>query len=183
MSYEHRHPEPAERNRPPMIELIRLSPSSSDRQVHTTPDDRWLIYCTGDGDWCVIDARDEIDTNWLPTLDAARQWIAYVFPRCADCGVELLPDTPPGSRDWQRYMVHDQVWADAGIDTHSGWLCVPCLEARLGRPLTGQDLIADLPVNCPDRDDDTPRLGQRKTGHAESPLHQMPLMLTSRSVK
>src|ERR1700687_1632031 len=74
---------------------------------------------------------------------------------CVDCGTELLPDTPPGSKDWQRYMVHDQVWADAGLPRHrGGWICIPCLEARLHRQLTGSD-FPDLPINRPGRDDDT----------------------------
>jgi hypothetical protein len=66
--------------------------------------------------------------------------------RCVDCGVDLMPDTPPGSRDWQRYMVHDHVWSDAGMDPDGGWLCVGCLEARLRRPLTGAD-FPELPLN------------------------------------
>jgi hypothetical protein len=37
-------------------------------------------------------------------------------------------------------MVWDHVWSDAGMEELGGWLCVPCLEARLGRPLTGHDL-------------------------------------------
>jgi hypothetical protein len=88
----------------------------------------------------------------------------FVPPICVDCEVELLPDTPAGSQDWQRYMVHDQIWADAGMDALDGWLCIPCLEIRIARPLIGADLKPDLPINCPDRegDDDTPRLAQLK---------------------
>jgi hypothetical protein len=82
---------------------------------------------------------------------------------CRDCDTNLMPNTPLGSKDWQRYMVHDQVWADAGMDQLGGWLCIPCLETRIARPLTGADLKPDLPLNCPDRDDDdTPQLAQLK---------------------
>jgi len=81
---------------------------------------------------------------------------------CPDCRTELMPHTPLGSHDWQRYMVHDQVWADAGLEPHGGWFCIPCLETRLGRPLTGADFPADLPINDPDRDDDRRAMPRRR---------------------
>jgi hypothetical protein len=84
---------------------------------------------------------------------------------CPDCGTDLMPDTPIGSQDWQRYMVHDQVWRDAGLKPRDGWFCIPCLEVRLHRPLTGAD-FKDLPINDPDRDDDTPRLKTLKRSAA-----------------
>jgi hypothetical protein len=59
--------------------------------------------------------------------------------QCVDCGVECLPDTPEGAADWQQYGVHDGVWAAAGRGR--GWLCVSCLEVRLGRSLSAADLI------------------------------------------
>ena len=80
---------------------------------------------------------------------------------CRDCFVVLLPDTPPGLEDWQQYMVHDDVWAAAGMRPNGGWLCVPCLQTRLGRPLSGDDLTA-APINDPDRYDDTPVLAALK---------------------
>lgn len=79
---------------------------------------------------------------------------------CVDCGTPTMPATPPGSRDWQRYMVHDEVWADAGMDPDGGWLCIACLESRLGRRLQPADL-ADVPLNHPlwrFSTDDTDRL-------------------------
>lgn len=83
---------------------------------------------------------------------------------CVDCGTPTLPDTPPGSQDWQRYMVHDHVWQAAGMTPNGGWLCIPCLETRLGRLLTGHDL-EDVPINHPmwkHSADDTPRLQHLK---------------------
>ena len=59
-------------------------------------------------------------------------------------------------------MVHDAVWAAAGMPTAtpSGFLCVGCLERRLGRRLRPDD-FSEFEVNkpCPF---DTPRLAERK---------------------
>lgn len=62
--------------------------------------------------------------------------------------VDLLLRTPPEFEDWQQYMVRDDVWAAAGMRKNGGWLCVPCLQTRLGRPLTGDDLTG-APINDP----------------------------------
>jgi hypothetical protein len=85
----------------------------------------------------------------------------WILTPCADCGIELLPATPPGVRDWHRYMVHNRVWAEAGMTPLGGWLCIPCFEDRLGRPLTPADL-ADVPLNDLDGDKDMPRLARLK---------------------
>ena len=69
---------------------------------------------------------------------------------------------------WEWYMVHDRVWAAAGMDTGTiplggrGFLCVGCLEARLGRRLRRRDFI-DAPVNWPSAID-TPRMWLAKSG-------------------
>ena len=84
---------------------------------------------------------------------------------CVDCGIVLMPATDLGHQDWERYMVHDDVWAAVGMEPNGGWMCISCLEARLGRRLTGADL-KDLPINDPRRDDDTPRLAALKTAAA-----------------
>jgi hypothetical protein len=44
------------------------------------------------------------------------------------------------------YMVHDHVWAQAGTCDRGGYLCIGCLETRLGRHLAGDD-FTDAPVN------------------------------------
>lgn len=43
-------------------------------------------------------------------------------------------------------MVTPDVWAAVGGG--HGYLCIPCLEEALGRPLNGADFI-DMPVNDP----------------------------------
>lgn len=74
---------------------------------------------------------------------------------CEDCGQEVAPGRP-GHGDWEWYMVHDDVWAQAGMD--DGFLCIGCLEQRLRRPLTGRDFMPTPPINQPRADTDTPRL-------------------------
>lgn len=85
----------------------------------------------------------------------------YEPPYCRDCAVEVQPDTPPNSYDWQWYMVHDSVWAQTGLHPNGGCLCIPCLEARIGRLLTPGDL-KDVGVNHPHAYEDTARLHNLK---------------------
>ncbi len=58
---------------------------------------------------------------------------------CADCGVYTLNEY---------YIVHDDIWelAWSKHKSRSGFLCVGCLENRLGRTLTPGD-FTDCPVN------------------------------------
>jgi hypothetical protein len=43
---------------------------------------------------------------------------------------------------WDFYIVRDEVWMEAGIGPwDSGFLCTPCLRARLGRELTDDDYL------------------------------------------
>jgi hypothetical protein len=59
---------------------------------------------------------------------------------------------------WEHYMVHPKVWKKAGMDR--GFLCIGCLERRLGRRLTAKD-FTDAPINNPDDPWNTPRLRLR----------------------
>ena len=61
---------------------------------------------------------------------------------CVDCGQPLIR-TPSGS---EYYMVHDELWAASGLGRRDGFLCVGCLEDRLGRRL-GPDDFTDAPIN------------------------------------
>lgn len=83
---------------------------------------------------------------------------------CADCGIDTAPPIGQG-RDrkigrWEHYMVHDHIWKEFGVG--DGFLCIGCLEDRLGRKLTPLDFI-DLPINKL-HPYDTPRLRDRKGG-------------------
>ena len=74
-------------------------------------------------------------------------------------------------------MVTDEIWAQAGMETDlipwyrpdgtpvgpHDYLCVGCLEARLGRELTAAD-FTDAPINGPAyMHRNTPRLNGRLT--------------------
>lgn len=54
---------------------------------------------------------------------------------CADCQAETLSTEPGVPTEY--YMVHDPIWQAAG--KIRGYLCIGCLEARLGRQLTAAD--------------------------------------------
>jgi hypothetical protein len=77
-----------------------------------------------------------------------------VRARCRDCRVDTL-DMPGAYSEY--YMVHDHVWAQAGMTPLGGFLCLACLSRRLGRPLSGRDLWAGG-CNDPDIGAPTPRM-------------------------
>jgi hypothetical protein len=91
---------------------------------------------------------------------------------CIDCGADTTPCTGKrGCRHKGRheyYMVRDRVWAEAGMRTgivyhHGGggdYLCIGCLERRIGRKLHFADFI-DVTVNDPDHPWHTRRLRSR----------------------
>jgi len=83
---------------------------------------------------------------------------------CDDCGLVVIGLR---SHEHEWFMVHDEVWAEAGMpidEKHEysgeGVLCVGCLEQRLGRRLTSKD-FPQLPVN--DLDWQSERLRSRLT--------------------
>ncbi len=45
-------------------------------------------------------------------------------------------------------MVRPEIWTAAVGEDSTGFLCIGCLEVRLGRPLTAADFTA-APVNLP----------------------------------
>jgi hypothetical protein len=73
---------------------------------------------------------------------------------CRDCAIDVIPMF--GGSEW--YMVHEEVWQYAGMPP--GYLCIGCLEERIGRRLTPLD-FTDAPINDPDPRD-TERLASRK---------------------
>ncbi len=91
------------------------------------------------------------------------------YAPCMDCGTDTAPCTDKrmchgrrgcrhnAGKRWEWYMVWPAVWSLAcGHDDAPGYLCIGCLERRLGRPLTRGDFTL-APVNQPGRWD-SPRL-------------------------
>jgi hypothetical protein len=61
---------------------------------------------------------------------------------CKDCGT----DTTPSEGAREDYMVHNELWRAAGMPEEDGgfYLCIGCLEKRLGRELTAEDFTSFL---------------------------------------
>lgn len=57
---------------------------------------------------------------------------------CVDCGKSTFQT--------EYYMVHNHLWAAAGMERDNGMLCILCLESRLGRMLVEADFTS-APVN------------------------------------
>jgi hypothetical protein len=85
---------------------------------------------------------------------------------CSDCGTDTTPCTGKrGCRHkgrWEYYMIRDAIWAACGMK--DGFLCIGCIEARLGRQLASRDFVK-VPINGPSSWD-TPRLAERKARKA-----------------
>src|SRR5262249_8250918 len=69
---------------------------------------------------------------------------------CSDCGIATAPEGWFRSPPWEWYMVQDHVWAAAGMGSTDGFLCIGCLEARLGRSLGAADFRSDMVMNSTD---------------------------------
>ena len=71
---------------------------------------------------------------------------------CLDCGEPTFREGQQS--EW--YMVHDRIWKESGAPTRlvmtvpgaGHYLCIGCLETRIGRQLTPDD-FPDYPVNEP----------------------------------
>lgn len=69
----------------------------------------------------------------------------YATSPCRDCGVDTLPVHVPYRAEY--YMVHNHIWEAAGMfGMDSGYLCIGCLENRLGRMVSRED-FTDCRVN------------------------------------
>jgi hypothetical protein len=82
---------------------------------------------------------------------------------CIDCGFNTAPAAPTriemerefaergrsgfgANAQSEIYHVYSWVWERAGMEPWGGCLCIGCLEARIGRPLTPDD-FPDHPFN------------------------------------
>lgn len=84
------------------------------------------------------------------TLESLIAWGAPTA--CGDCGADVTPYDEEGrlvagASQW--YMVTDSVWhAASSAGDEPQYLCLDCLERRLGRPLRPED-FAEFPINEP----------------------------------
>lgn len=79
----------------------------------------------------------------------------YAF-HCLDCKTQDLPFYSVASEVWREALLAREAeelkaWREAGRQGKMPhrWLCFPCLETRLGRPLTLEDFPAHIPANFP----------------------------------
>src|SRR4051794_17419660 len=67
---------------------------------------------------------------------------------CHDCGTDTLPTDYGPRAEW--YMVHNDIWDQAGMQPLGGYLCIGCLELRIGRRLNANDFrpcdLSDLDI-------------------------------------
>lgn len=93
---------------------------------------------------------------------ALKEFYHYIKMSCHECHVDIRKDKT------NFYMVQDQLWYEFGVG--KGYLCLPCFEKRLGRPL----VLEDFPdVTCNIRDnpffkkliDDSEHVDPPKSGH------------------
>ncbi|MCW2763838.1 MAG: hypothetical protein JWR85_4039 [Marmoricola sp.] len=61
---------------------------------------------------------------------------------CMDCGVDT-------NEIREYFMVDDHIW-NKHVPEYHGFLCIGCLESRMGRTLDATDFPAHLPINHPD---------------------------------
>lgn len=71
---------------------------------------------------------------------------------CLDCRKDTIHDLN------EYYHVHDDVWKQSGVEPRGGFLCIGCLEKRIGRQLDYKD-FGDAPINAYPASD---RLSQRR---------------------
>jgi hypothetical protein len=120
--------------------------------------------------WAIVDRIVErMRPRWLERLDAfgREEYPAYQVPAdfwpCEDCGWPTRP--------FEMYAVTDEVWCSAvpaEENRHMDFfLCVACLEDRLGRELVGDDFPAYPMNDDPDRPCST-RLHDRRSRLAEA---------------
>jgi hypothetical protein len=62
---------------------------------------------------------------------------------CSDCGKETNHNCIDNA-EW--YMVKHEIWQEALVEKHAVYLCIGCLEIRLGRKLTYLD-FSNVPLN------------------------------------
>jgi hypothetical protein len=81
---------------------------------------------------------------------------------CDDCNTVLATRSGFGGRDFDWFMVKDKVWQHGQLDGACRFLCVGCLENRLGRKLKADDFRRSAKVNFVGQK--SPKLRRRMRG-------------------
>jgi hypothetical protein len=114
----------------------------------------------------LCDNPDRVAVSGMPSeevekiKESLRSYIGDDGPElCHDCGADTTTEY---------YLVHDQLRASAGMAPDGGFLCVGCIETRLGRELNAAD-FRDVLVNTdPDFTwRNSPRLAAQKARLSE----------------
>jgi hypothetical protein len=88
----------------------------------------------------------------FPEIDKSRnnEWIPLTLEPllatddrfiCMDCGVDT-------NEIREYFMVTNRIWMKY-VPERKGFLCIGCLETRMGRTLDAKDFPAHLPINNP----------------------------------
>src|SRR5262249_8583541 len=81
---------------------------------------------------------------------------------CQDCGAMLMCRSFLGGVDGDWCMLKDWVWRAATLGTDTRFLCIGCIERRIGRKLTASDFKRSAKVNF--TGNKSTRLRQRMKG-------------------
>jgi hypothetical protein len=79
--------------------------------------------------------------KWIP-LNLEQVLAAEDRFICMDCGIDT-------NEIREYFMVEDHLWKQ-NVPEYHGFLCIGCLESRIGRKLDKNDFPAHLPINDPD---------------------------------
>lgn len=93
-------------------------------------------------------------------MSAAIDLSEYSCP-CCDCRVETNHNCTD-TAEW--YMVKNEIWAEATANRPAQFLCIGCLENRIGRTLVWSDFSDALVNHSGMRFDPSPRLQNRLAG-------------------
>lgn len=96
----------------------------------------------------IQEARNALAEIWEAR---ERDWKIRNRNGCVDCTEDVVAGR-------EMYMVTHALWRASGLPHNGGYLCIGCLEARVGRTLRGSD-FTDVPLNDPAHS--SPRMSSR----------------------
>jgi hypothetical protein len=132
--------------KPRKVEVVEALSRVLDR-LH--PDDGFDAYLTGIE--VLLDCDEQLGLQSLGWLHCHGPLVVRGVADALGIPVEVIPDhvacvdcsaNVHFLDEW--YMVTDEVWDAGGVGPDDGFLCVTCLESRLGRPLCAVDFKPPL---------------------------------------